>query len=392
MSKPFKIVADENMPHIEKLFGSVADITYRAGREITAQDVRHADALLCRSITSVDQSLLANSNVQFVGTATIGIDHLDIPWLESKGIAWANAAGCNAAAVAQYVISAIAFWLKRNDKQFDEIKVGIVGAGNVGSELARCLEILGVDYLLCDPPLQKKMQSQTQKSQVQIESAHKLKSFDEILRCDVVTLHVPITKVGEDKTLHLVDGEVLNRLKKDQLLINSARGEVINNVDLLTYLRAQNAASVILDVFECEPDIDHELANLCLLATPHIAGHTLEGKLRGSYMVYRAFCRQFNLPVEVDEADLYPEKNLFEICSESPQENLLQFYDIERDSKRLLSVDAPYLAAHFDEMRKDYVTRCVDKPRRDYSGWQGKSELSPVNADSEAIYQLMDLT
>jgi len=347
------------MPHIDRLFGEFANVTKLSGREITSADVKQADALLVRSITKVDQNLLDDSHVKYVGTATIGIDHLDTDWLALNSINWSSAAGCNAAAVAQYVISGICHWLKFHPSlNLQQLTVGIVGAGNVGTELARCLEILGVKYLLCDPPLER-----TDDSRV-------FHSIDKLLDCDVITYHVPITREGIDRTFHLVDKHFLQQLSSEQLLINAARGEVADNDALFDYLKEENSASVILDVFEVEPNVNYELAKLCLLSTPHIAGHTLEGKLRGSYLVYQAFCQCFGLPIAIKQNELFPDINHFDGALLDLSALLLSLYDIEKDSKRLLSVDKNDIAEHFDQMRKNYVNSFDELPRRDYSGWQ----------------------
>ena len=371
LNQKYNLVADANMPHIDQLFGEFANITKLSGRDIGASDVKNADALLVRSITNVNRSLLEASKVKFVGTATIGIDHLDTDWLDKNGISWSSAAGCNAAAVAQYVISGICYWLKSKPlKSLQTLTVGIVGAGNVGSELARCLDILNIQYKLCDPPLKKSGDNRT------------LHPIDDLLSCDVITFHVPITRSGADKTFHLIDHHLLQQLTSEQLLINAARGEIADNAALTQYLKNDASASVILDVFENEPQINFQLANQCLLSTPHIAGHTLEGKLRGSYLVYLAFCRCFNLPVKTQQSTLFPDNNIFDASCRirSPNQNpnqsqnlrdaLLALYDIEKDSRRLLTAEPTNLAEHFDEMRKNYVASFGDTPRRDYSGWR----------------------
>lgn len=361
------------MPHIQQLFSDIADIVSLPGRAINSDDLRDADALLCRSITLVNQDLLKETGVKFVGTATIGTDHLDIEWLNDNQIAWSNAPGCNAAAVAQYVISAVCYWLKNDKKKnLADICVGIVGAGNVGSELARCLEILSVRYLLCDPPLQRQ------------GDPREFVDFSQILHCDVITLHVPITYHGVDSTFHLVDQSILNQLSEQQLLINAARGDIVDNQALNDYfINTEKLAqvSIVLDVFENEPAINYSLAQQCLLATPHIAGHTLEGKSRGSYMVYQAFCEFFNLTATIKQAQLFPAENLvntqkFDNDVFDEGDFLLDIYDIENDTKRLMSVEAPQIAEHFDQLRKNYVSSESGRPRRDYSGWRSEGELN----------------
>ncbi len=365
MSKKYNIVADENMPCIDELFGPLANVKKLSGRKITANDLKDADALLCRSITKVDKQLLEGSNVKFVGTATIGIDHLDVNWLENNAISWSSAAGCNAAAVAQYVISGICYWLETvNKKKLQDLTIGIVGAGNVGSVLARCLDILEVNYLLCDPPLKRSGDKRL------------LEPIENLMKCDVISFHLPITHTTQDKTYHIIDNAFLSQLTEQQLLINAARGEVVDNKALVEYLSKEKSASVILDVFENEPNIDTDLARKCLLATPHIAGHTLEGKLRGSYMVYEAFCKFYKLPLLVQADELFPRKNKINISTKTESEMLLFLYDISKDSEHFLSVIDEKIPQHFDLMRKSYINNFLVQPRRDYSGWQKNINLN----------------
>ncbi len=358
MVKKYRIVVDQNMPGIDELFGDFAEIVRSEGRSINNQILRDADALLCRSITQVNRELLKNTSVKFVGTATIGTDHLDIDWLESQQINWANAAGCNAAAVAQYVLSAMAFWSKLKDKNIKNLKVGIVGAGNVGTELARCFDLLDIQYLLCDPPLES------------IGDNRPMVSFETTFKCDVITLHVPITDQGPYPTRHLFDRANLSQLKENQLLINASRGAVIDNQSLAKYLSADQHTDVILDVFEGEPDVSIELINQCLLATPHIAGHTLEGKLRGSWMIFQAFCDAFKINTTRKQSDLYPQANQVSLMNEDLTDSLLALYDIQSDSQALRTDNSDPVAIRFDHLRKNATQLANGTVRRDYSGWQ----------------------
>jgi erythronate-4-phosphate dehydrogenase len=353
----FQVVVDENMPGVDSLFEGIAELKKVNGRDISKRHLLEADALLCRSITKVDRRLLENSPVKFVGTATIGIDHLDVNWLEQQVIQWANAAGCNAAAVAQYVLSAVAYWCERYNRQLTELTIGIVGAGNVGSALANFLTNLGINYRLCDPPL------------VKVGDTRRFYSFNQVLECDVISLHVPLTDHGEHKTKYLFSKKELNQLTSRQLLINASRGAVINNDDLIEYLDSGDASKVILDVFENEPNVSSHLVKKCLLATPHIAGHTLEGKLRGSWMIYQAFCNCFSLPTEVNENNLYPNKNRLAEWQGSIEQNLLRVYDIEQDSNQLKNLHASELESGFDGLRKNAHQLANGGIRRDYSGW-----------------------
>ena len=380
------IVVDENMPGIEQLFGSVANISYVDGRNIKASHLAEADALLCRSITSVNSALLQGTPVKFVGTATIGTDHLDIDWLETNKIRWASAAGCNAAAVAQYVLSAASYWCIEQQriaahpsKTLQQLTFGIVGAGNVGSELARCLNQLNINYQLCDPPL---------------ENAGDPRSFDSmasVLSCDVITLHVPLTTTGPYPTEYLIGEKEMAAFSNRQLVINASRGKVLSNQALVglnaSQINRSNAASFVLDVFETEPQVPRQVIEQCLLSTPHIAGHTLEGKLRGSWLVYKAFCEAFGIKATVAEHTLYPEPNRYVLQQASLEERLLTVYDIRKDADKLSQLysrhsgqsghsehseysdtDQKALAAGFDGLRKNANRLSDGSIRRDYSG------------------------
>ncbi len=376
------IVVDENMPGIERLFGSVANITYVDGRSVNRNQLATADALLCRSITSVNSALLQDTPVTFVGTATIGTDHLDIDWLERNQIRWASAAGCNAAAVAQYVLSAASYWCREQQrnapeqsKTLQQLTFGIIGAGNVGSELARCLKQLNISYQLCDPPL---------------EDSGDPRSFDSmasVMSCDVITLHVPLTKTGSYATEYLIAEKEMAALSNRQLVINASRGKVLSNDALLGQTPSQpdsalnrsfntsNGASFILDVFETEPHVPRKVIERCLLSTPHIAGHTLEGKLRGSWLIYKAFCEAFGIQATVPEEALYPEPNQYVLQQPSLEQRLLAVYDISKDSDKLQQLysehcetDRESLADGFDGLRKNANRLSDGSIRRDYSG------------------------
>ncbi len=362
--KNYRIVVDENMPGITKLFAGF-DIVSADGRTIDPLMVQQADAIFCRSVTAINKKLLESSKIKFVGTATIGIDHLDIHWLKENHIGWSNAAGCNAAAVAQYVLSAIAFWCLKKNRTMQGLKVGIVGAGFVGTELARCLDVLGISYLLCDPPLQLK------------NDPRRMSALDKILACDVVSLHVPLTKEGDYPTYHMLNEKTLKQLTDQQLLINTARGAVINNKELETYFQRPNSADIVLDVYENEPNPSIYLIEQCLLATPHIAGHTLEGKLRGTWAVYKAFCDFFNVDVQHTERELYPPLNRIRFKSDILEKQLIEIYDIASDSTLLKQKNDELIAVKFDRLRKNATQLPSGIVRRDYSGWcyEGKYQL-----------------
>jgi erythronate-4-phosphate dehydrogenase len=281
LDRKLKIVADENIAYAAHFFASLGELVLLPGRSICRADVQDADILLVRSVTAVNGALLEGTAVRFVGSCTIGTDHIDLQWLQEKNVYFAYAPGCNAQAVVEYVLSA----LRALEVDFSESRIGIVGCGNVGSRLLRNLHERGADVVGYDPFLEG--------------SNLPLVDFEAILACDVICLHTPLTKTGAFPTFHLFDQAVINRLKSNTVLLNAGRGAVIDNIALLTRIENHNDLSVVLDVWENEPAINGELLVYVAIGTPHIAGYSAEGKLRGTEMVYEALCDVlgFNQPV-----------------------------------------------------------------------------------------------
>ncbi len=262
-----RILADANIPYLHDAFGPLGEVVTLPSRQLTRDAVRDADLLLVRSTIRVDAALLEGSRVRFVATATIGIDHLDTAWLDAAGIRWASSPGSNADSVVQWFAAAMA-----RVPDVARRQLGIVGVGNVGGRIERLFRALDVKPpLLCDPPRARR------------EGAGAFVSLDEIFaRCDLVTLHVPLTRSGDDATFHLVDAR---RLRRDAILVNACRGEVLDSASALA---AGN--TLLLDVFEGEPAPDARLVARAGIATPHIAGHSLDGKANGTKMIYDAAC------------------------------------------------------------------------------------------------------
>ena len=261
-----RILGDANIPYLQDAFGALGQVETMPARELTRERVREADLLLVRSTVRVNEALLGGSRVRFVATATIGIDHLDTAWLDGAGIRWASAPGSNADSVVQW------FAAMARVPDVAQRQLGIVGVGNVGGRIERLWRALDVKPpLLCDPPRARR------------EGAAAFVALDEILaRSDLVTLHVPLTKSGEDATVRLVDAR---RLRRDAVLVNACRGEVLDTASALAV-----ANPLLLDVFEGEPTPDPRLLARAQLATPHIAGHSLDGKANGTKMIYDAAC------------------------------------------------------------------------------------------------------
>lgn len=270
-----QIVADENMPALDALFGPYAEIHTYPGREIGPEQVKDADILLVRSVTKVDRALLeAASKLKFVGTATIGFDHLDIDALNERGIRWSNAPGCNAEAVGEYVTTALLTLAERESVALTGKTLGIIGAGNTGSAVAKRAGALGLKVLLCDPPL---AEAGDERDFVELDAL--------LAQADIVSCHVPLTQSGAHPTWYLLDESRLASLKPDTWLVNACRGEVIDNRALIEVKRQRPDLKLILDVWEGEPNPITELVELTEIATPHIAGYSVEAKLRGNWLL-----------------------------------------------------------------------------------------------------------
>ena len=288
-----RLIVDENLPFTQAFFGKSAKVVRLPSNAITATDVKDADGLLVRSVTQVNQQLLEGSQVKFVGTATIGVDHIDQAWLQSVGIHFASAPGCNANSVVDYVIASLLWLADEQGFSLQNKCIGIVGVGQVGGRLASRLTSYGCKVLLNDPPRAAKGEAG-------------FLSLTEVLhQADIVCLHTPLIITGDYPSKHLIDKEEL-ALLKGKVLLNAGRGGVIDQQVLKKQINEKTAPDLILDVFEGEPSLDFELIQQCLLATPHIAGYSLEGKSRGTEMLYQAWCRYFNLEPKVALDALLP--------------------------------------------------------------------------------------
>jgi len=278
-----KIVADKNMPVLAETFARHGEVALLDGREICRADLVDATVLLIRSVTRVSQELLRGTGIRFVGSATIGIDHLDTHWLETNNITWAHAPGCNADAAAQYTLAMMMLACDRSHKEFSQQRVGIIGRGNVGRRLEHLLNVLGVSVMACDPPLQEVGHSQ-------------LVSMQEACDNSIISLHVPLTRSGNHPTESLFDRQRLNTLNTGVLLVNTSRGAVIEKPAFLEQLRSGRLYAA-LDVWPDEPLINKDWLDAVSVATPHVAGYSLEGKQAGTEMIYRAFCNAFEIEV-----------------------------------------------------------------------------------------------
>lgn len=364
--RPLTIVADSNIASLNEFFNAstlgqetkrTVNIFAVAGRDINAQLLAELqpDVLLIRSVTPVGAALLADNNsVKFVGSATIGTDHVDQDYLAARNITFANAAGCSKHSVAQYVLTAILtlrpqYW----QPSIPPVTLGIIGLGNIGSTLAQYAHDLGWQVLGYDPLLPAS----------NINNA----SFAQVLsQSDVISLHVPLTDKKDNTnpngsdypTRYLIDNNALDVMPADTLLINSARGPVINAHDLAADIE-RTGRQVVLDVFEHEPEISESLLSKLAIATPHIAGYTVEGKLRGTQIIYDALCEKLAVTPAQSMHTLLP-LNMF-LWSElkAHPERLIKFYDIMQDDAALRSklADGQVKGADFDQLRRDYHLR-----------------------------------
>lgn len=360
-----KIYADENMPLVQAFFQHLGEVFLFDGRKVTAAELAEADILLVRSVTAVNASLLdTNARLRFVGTATIGTEHIDQAYLAGRNIAFASAPGCNAQSVVEYVLSSLWFLAEKYQWKLKDKTIGVVGVGNIGSLLVRCLTALRLKVLQCDP-----LRHEAERNFCHTD-------FDSLCRqADIISFHTPLTKEGKWPSRYLLNASALARLKPDCAIINASRGGVIDNVALLNDLTAKaQRRAVVLDVWENEPDILTALLPYVDIATAHIAGHSVEGKARGTQMLYQRCCELLGRPVQRQLQQLLaqPAMEKLQISANfglPDVQNLARLlYDVRRDDaifRHALSVKG------FDWIRKTYP------PRREFSSLQLSGKVVP---------------
>ncbi len=270
-----KIVADHHIPFLTEYFGAGGELVLKPGRAINREDVRDADILLVRSVTKVDEKLLSGSRVKFVGSVTAGADHLDVAWLNAAGIAWSVANGFNAPPVADYVVSVIAALQRKHVLAKAGMRAAVIGVGNVGRLVAERLALLNMEVIFCDP-LRKETEPDFHST-----------PLEDIAEVDLISLHVPLTHTGDHPTRHFIDKSFLQRQKHNAVLLNASRGAVIDAQALMLH---GTHLHWCFDVWEHEPNIDKNVLNRALIATPHIAGYSVQSKIRGIEMIYQAAC------------------------------------------------------------------------------------------------------
>ena len=350
-----KIVADENIPFVKECLSSVGQAEVLSGRAMSRDVVADADVLLVRSITPVNEELLDGSGVKFVGTATIGFEHIDVEYLKGKGIGFASAPGSNSNSVAEYIVAAMLSVGEKKTIQLEGKSIGIIGVGNVGSKVEKKARALGMEVFLNDPPLKRE------------SGDAKYLELEELFGCDFVTVHTPLTYDGIDKTFHLAGEKFFESLKDGCVFMNTARGGVTDTEALKAAIGNGKLGGVVLDVWENEPNIDMELLRMVDLSTPHIAGYSFDGKVAGMVMIYEAMCEHFGIEAKKKASDFLPEPEVSEIkvdCDGDEQEILHQIiqqvYVINRDdfnTRKIATVEEKGRGKFFDGLRKNYSVR-----------------------------------
>jgi erythronate-4-phosphate dehydrogenase len=363
-----KIIADDKIPFLRGVLEPLAEVLYLPGNKISRKNLMDADALLIRTRTKCTEELLKGTAVKFIGTATIGFDHIDTQYCEKNGIAWTNAPGCNSASVRQYISAALLKLASEFRFELSSKTIGIVGVGNVGSKVESFARAMGMKVLLNDPP------------RARAEGADGFVSLGTVLyESDIVTVHVPLNVVGEDTTWHLFNAQSFRKMRKGTWFINTSRGEVVDSAALRNSLENGKLGGAILDVWEHEPDIDTALMANTFLSTPHIAGYSTDGKANGTSMIVRALSDHFGLPMKkwYPEDLPLPEKEIIQIpCKgKTPQEivgtAVMHTYNIDEDNIRL-----KFSPADFEKLRGEYPVR------REFDAYKIKSEGCPKKINS----------
>lgn len=286
-----RIIADDKIPFLKGVLEPYAKVTYLPGNQINRNSISGTDALLVRTRTKCDHELLSGTPVKFIGTATIGFDHIDTEFCEKNEIKWTNAPGCNSSSVQQYIASALLRISAESEFSLKDKTLGIIGVGNVGSKVQNLANALGMNVILNDPPRARK------------EREKIFSSLDHLLNeSDIITMHVPLNLDGQDKTYHFFDSGTFRKIRKGSWFINSSRGEVVETEALKDALGGEKLVGAVIDVWENEPEIDIPLMHMSFLATPHIAGYSADGKANGVSMIVKDLCESFNIPL----TDWYP--------------------------------------------------------------------------------------
>ena len=349
-----KIIADKAIPYARSFFSTLGDVTLLNDRDLTTASISDADCLVIRSVTRVDRSLLDGSRIRCVASAASGADHVDHDYLRSRDIPVFTATGCNARSVAEYVLSCLFVLSEQYGLDSEHKTVGIIGCGHVGGQLRRLLHLIGIETLVYDPLLR--------------DDNNRLiyQELDEVLTSDLISLHVPLTTTGEYPTARMVDRHFLARLKADVILINTARGGVVNERDLIEFSRRNRESRLVLDVWDNEPHINIELLSQATLATPHIAGYSAQAKLNATRMVYEQVCAWSGTAVAANDKIVLPGEDMqlnlsgFGNSIEAVKTAVLAGYDVRTDCaplREIGEVEPERRSDFFTSLRTDYPFR-----------------------------------
>ena len=344
-----RIIADDKIPFLKGALEPHAEVVYLPGKQICRDIVKEADALLIRTRSKCTESLLKGTSVRFIGTATIGFDHIDAQYCEKHKIKWTNAPGCNSSSVQQYIAAALLKMASEFRFNLKDKTIGIIGVGNVGSKVEKFARILGMNVLLNDPP---RARQEGEKNFVNLGTI--------LYESDIVTVHVPLNVVGEDCTYHLFNEKSFKKMKKGAWFFNSSRGEVTDTTALKKALGSGKLDGAVIDVWENEPDIDLELMAKAFIATPHIAGYSTDGKTNGTAMVVNSLCKYFDLPLKNWYPEKVPQPPAPEIIIDGKnksdediiREAVFQTYNIAGDDIKLR-----FSPSDFEKQRGDYPLR-----------------------------------
>jgi erythronate-4-phosphate dehydrogenase len=376
-----RIIADANIAFVEQAFAQLGSVRAVPSTELTPERLRDADLVLVRSTIKVDAALLGGSRARFVATATIGTDHFDTAWLEEHGIAWAAAPGSNADSVVQWCAAALLTLAERRGQPWAGQTLGVVGVGAIGRKVVNLGRALGCAVLRCDPP------------RARAEGDEGFVGLDDLLAAsDVISLHVPLNRDGRDQTVGLLDGERLGRIKPGAAVLNASRGEVIAGPALIDAHRAGRVRACALDVFPDEPEPAPSLVEAADLATPHIAGHSLDGKAAGTLMIYLAACEHLGVEPRWTPARALPPPPVKQLALDTRSLSdeaaalhvLRRFYRIEDDDaalRRMVSLPVKQRAAAFRRYRNDYPER------RELSGL--RVNLQPFRPRAQALLEVL---
>ena len=344
-----RIIADDKIPFLKGVLEPYAKVIYLPGNQIKRNSISGTDALLIRTRTRCDPELLSGSTVKFIGTATIGFEHIDTDFCEKNDIKWTNAPGCNSSSVQQYLAAALLRISAEPGFSLKDKTLGIIGVGNVGSKVQNLANALGMNVILNDPPRARK------------ERKKIFASLEHLLNeSDIITIHVPLNMDGQDKTFHLFNSETFSKIKKGCWFINSSRGEVVETEALKDALGGERLAGAVIDVWEREPEIDIPLMHMTFLATPHIAGYSADGKANGTSMIVNDLCESFDIPLGdwyPTEIPAPPEPVLTIDCNGKSNEEILRravfhTYNIVEDDVRLR-----FDPSRFEKERENYPVR-----------------------------------